>query len=218
MGAAAAAVPYIIAAVGAAVQTVNTNRTLSRQDAEAAEGIRRQSDIQKRADERVNTEVDTIAKSTSADERAQRMQDYMKTLGTARQKTESGLDNAALGDAFNAAGDKAKGELAAGGERTAGLMSGIDAAGLQRQGEAFGFGNLATDVGLIGRESAGQQFLTDLRVRSTRRNPWLDFAGSAMQGIGQGMAAKGGGGMTGAGANISNDQWLAAMRQRAGGM
>lgn len=217
MGAAVGAVPLLLTALGTAAQVYNTNRTLSAQDNEAARGIRRQSDIQRRADARVNAEVDTLAQSSNADERAQRMQDYLKTLGTARQKTEAGLDNEALGSAFNEAGDKAKGELAAEGSTRANLMSGIDAPGLQRQGEAFGFGNLATDVGLIGRESAGQQFLTDLRMRSQRRNPWLDFGGSALQGLGQGMATRGTGGMSGAGGNITNDQWLAAMRQVGGG-
>lgn len=217
MGAAVGAVPLILTALGAGAQAYNTNRTLSRQDAEAAAGIRRQGDIQRRADQRVNAEVDTLAQSTNADERAQRMQDYMKTLAATRQKTEAGLDNEAMGDAFNAAGDKAKGELAAEGQTRANLMAGIDAPGLQRQGEGIRFGNLATDVGLIGRESAGQQFLTDLRVRSQRRNPWLDFAGSAMQGLGQGMATRGAsGGVSGAGGNFTTDQWLAAMRQVGG--
>lgn len=205
-------------AAATAANQYNTNKTLNRQDAEQADGIRRQSDIQKRTDDKVNDEVDSLEKSTAADERAARMTDYMKTLGTARGKTEEGLDNVGLGDAFNAAGDKAKGDLATTGNRTAGLLSGIDAAGLQRQGEAFSFGNLATDISLLGRESAGQQFLTDLRTRSIRRNPYIDGGAAILNGIGQGMAGGGGAGTAGAGmTNLAqNPQLVAAMRGRSG--
>lgn len=195
------------------MQAYNTNRTLSKQDASAAQGIRDQSRIQQKADVKVNDEVTKLEASRSGDERAQRLTDYMKTLTTARGKTDSGLENIALGDAFNAAGGKAKGDLAATGNRTADLLAGVDAAGLQRQGEANSFGRLATDIGLVGRESQGQKFLTDLRTRSIRRNPWIDAGASALKGLSSG--GFGGGASTAAAAPMampSNDYLIAAMR------
>lgn len=194
----AQAIPLIMAVAGAAAQQYNTNKTADRQDASVAEGIRRQSGIQKKADAKVNEQVDKLAASRSDDERATRMSDYMKTLTTARKKTDTGLENAALGEAFNAAGADARASLAAQGAERANLMAGIDAAGLQRQGEATDFGRLATDLSLVGRESEGQRFLTDLRTRSIRRNPWIDAGAAALSGAASGMA----GGMGGAGVGL----------------
>lgn len=193
-----------LAAAAAGAQQYNTNKTLSRQDASAAQGIRDQSRIQKEGDKKVQEQVDKIKGSRADDERATRMADYMKTLTAARKKTDTGLENSALGEAFNAAGAAAKGDLAAKGASTAGLLAGVDAAGMQRQGEAFDFGRLATDIGLIGRESQGQQFLTDLRTRSIRRNPWIDVAAATMQGAAGGLAGGAGaaGAMPGAATNL----------------
>lgn len=203
------------------LQAYNTNRTASRQDASAAQGIRDQSRIQQKADVKVNDEVDKLASSRSGDERAQRLTDYMKTLTTARGKTNAGLENVALGDAFNAAGATAKGDLAASGNRTADLTAGVDAAGLQRQGEANSFGRLATDLGLIGRESSGQRFLTDLRTRSIRRNPWIDAGASALQGLTSaglgGGAAAAPAASLGSGAAGIGSGLMAAMRGFGGG-
>lgn len=200
------------AAAAAGVSQHNTNRTISRQDREQAAGIQRQSRIQQRADQQVNTEVDALENSTAADERSARMAEYMKTLGAARNKTEGGLENDALGDAFSASAQAAKGDLKTKGETTANLMAGVDAAGLQRQGEAFRFGNLATDIGLIGRESAGQQFLTDLRTRSIRRNPYLDATAAGLQGAAGGLAGAGTGAASSAMTQPTTQQLIAAMR------
>ena len=65
-------------------------------------------------------------------------------------------------------------------DKSAGLMSRIDAPGMQRMGEGFSRGHLGTDVGLIAREASGQAFMDDLRLRSIRRNPWIDAAAQAM--------------------------------------
>lgn len=213
-----------LAAAAAGAQQYNTKKTLDKQDASAAQGIRDQSRIQKEGDKKVQEQVDKIKASRSEDERAARMTDYMKTLTSARKKTDTGLENAALGEAFNAAGAAAKGDLAAKGASTANLLAGVDAAGMQRQGEAFDFGRLATDIGLIGRESQGQQFLTDLRTRSIRRNPWIDVAAATMQGAAGGLAGAGGAASgagaaanLGAGASGIGSGLFSAMRGFGGG-
>lgn len=183
----------LLGTLGAAgLQTYNTNKTLSKQDASAAEGIRRTSAIQQRADAAVNDQVKKLEASRSSDERAQRMDQYMKALVGARKKTTAGLENAALGEAFNKAGVAAAGDLQAQGQGRADLLAGVDAAGLQRQGEAFDFGRLATDIALFGRESEGQRFLTELRTRGIRRNPWLDAGASLLGGLSSGVAGRAG--------------------------
>ena len=50
----------------------------------------------------------------------------------------------------------------------------------------------STDLGLIGRNSAGDQFLTQLRMQNIQANPWTMAAGQVAQGVGSGMAANGG--------------------------
>lgn len=193
----AATLALLATAGGAGLNAYNTNRTLSRQDASTAQGIREQSRIQQKADAQVAEQVKKLEGSRSADERAQRMGDYMKALVTARRKTEGGLQNAALGGAFNEAGAAAARDLATQGTTRADLMAGVDAPGMQRQGEAFDFGRLATDLSLVGRESEGQRFISDLRTRSIRRNPWIDVASSVLSGLGSGMAGAGSGAAAG---------------------
>lgn len=224
-------------AASAGLQYSNTRQTAKRTDNEAAAGIRKQSGIQQRADARVNEEVDRLANSTAEDERATRTNEFMTALRNARGNSERGLEGMGLGEAFNVAAAGAKQDLRGQSARTAGQLATIDAAGLQRQGEGVAYGNLATDIGLLGRESGGQQFLTDLRTRAaSRRNPGMDAAAGFLSGVasgiptGAGAAASGAAsglasGATGIGAGLygslggglSNDQLIAAMRGNGGG-
>jgi len=74
---------------------------------------------------------------------------------------------------------------------------------MQRQGEAFGYGHLATDIGLIGRESAGQRFIDELRLNSIRRSAGMDLAaglmGAASGAVGAGASAAGAAGTAASG-------------------
>lgn len=174
-----------VAIASAAVQQYNTHEVAKQQDRSAADSIRNQSRLQRKADEKVNQEVEKLEASTASDERAKRMDDYMVQLRANQSGIESGLAGNIGGDAFRKDSAAAAGDVQAGATDLAGLMSRIDAPAMQRQGEAFGFGNLATDIGLIGRQSEGQSFLDQLRMKSIRRNPWLDAAaavGSAYAG------------------------------------
>lgn len=207
----------IASAIAAGASTYNTNRTLSRQDDEAARGILNQSRIQRETDQRVNEQVDELEGSRSADERAKRLADYMGAVQRVRRKTNAGLDDTgAYGEAFTEAATAAKGRLAAQGAQRADLMAGIDAPGLQRQGEAFDFGRLATDIGLLGRESAGADWLTRLRMQGIRRSPGIDALASFASGVASG-AAQGGGGAAANTGGYTNADWLAAMRYGMGG-
>src|SRR5690606_13823221 len=84
-------------------------------------------------------------------------------------------------------------------ERVASLMARIDAPTLQRQREGRSFGRLATDLGQIARFSAGDDFLTQLRLRGIRENPWVMAGASVASGVGSGMASSGYGTGTDAG-------------------
>ena len=179
------------AAGSAGLSMYNTSRTASQQDAEAAKGIRTQAGIQQRADQRVNQEVSNLEASTNADEKAAREADFMQQLRLAASKTNAGLDGSIGGEAFQASAAGARGDLQRQGAETAGLLAGIDAPALQRQGEGFGFGRLGTDISLIGRESSGQDWLTQLRTAAIKRNPWMDVGAALLGGAANGMAGKG---------------------------
>ena len=187
-----AAIPLIMMAVGTGVQMHNTRQTARRQDQQAAESIRGQGRLQRQADAKVNEQVAQLEASRSADERAQRLDQYYDILRSKRGNLESGLAPGIGSEAFRGDSAAAAQGVQDQAQATAGLMARMDAPQIQRQGEATGFGHLATDIGLVGRQSAGQRFIDDLRLRSIRRNPWLDA-------VGQGLASYGAGSLAGAG-------------------
>lgn len=190
----AVGVGLALAATGAYVSYDNTKKTNRRADNALADQILNQSLKQREADRKVNDQVTELESSTSADERAKRLDDYMQTLRDSRGKLESGLTPNIGSEAFrkDAAGDAADVMQYAG--DTAGLMARIDAANLQRQGEAFGYGNLATDLNLIGREAAGQNWLDELRVkRAARRNAGKDALAAFLGGAGSAIGSAGAG-------------------------
>ena len=170
--------------VGVALATLaagayQQDQVADRQDEQTALAIQRQSMLERKADAKVNQQVQQLEGSTAEDERKQALGEYMDQLRQGRGQIEAGLTPTIGGSAFreDAANDAADVQKYA--ADTAGLMARIDAAGRQRQGEAFGYGNLATDSGLIGRQSAGEDFMSRLRMNSIRRNPWIDAAVAA---------------------------------------
>jgi hypothetical protein len=166
-----AAIPYAVMLAAAGAQVYNQNQAIRRQDQQAAQGIQQQGRLQRQADERVGQEISQLEASNAEGERAQRLGDYMDTLRRNARAAEN---------------------VQGYGERAAGLLSRIDAAGMQRQREGFGYGHLASDLGQIGRASAGDQFINDLRVRSIRRNPWVDMASGVAMSAAGGMVGRGG--------------------------
>ena len=188
-------------AASAAANAVNTRNTARRQDAQAAQGIRSQADIQRRADAKVNEQVAELQGSNAEGDRKQRMADYMAQLTRNRSSIAGGLQPGIGGDAFQSDAQTALEGVDAKAMGDAGLLARMDAAGMQRQREGTAAGKLGTDISMIGRESKGQQFIDDLRLRGIRRNGNLDLASGILGAIGNGMAM-GGGGSNPAGVNF----------------
>jgi len=188
MGTEALWIPAVIAAAGAGVQYYNTERTADRQDKQLAESIRGQARRQEEADARVNEEVRKLQQSTAADERAARLDQYLGTLVRNRRDAQGGITPGIGSGQFQGDAERAAAALDSYGGDQASLAARIDAPLVQRQGEGFAYGNLATDLSRIGREVAGQEFIDRVKLNAIRRNPWLDAAGQTLQGTGQGMA------------------------------
>lgn len=201
MGTEAAWVPWVVGALSVAsagTSYYNTEKTADRQDAALADSIINQSRKQREADARVGEEVQKLEGSTAADERAERLAQYMDVVGRNRDSLQAGLVPGVGSDRFqaDAQGSAAAAESYAG--KMADLMARVDAGSLQRQREGFGYGRLATDLSRVAREASGQSFLDELRLRGIRRNPWLDAAAAGMSGAAGAM------GSGASGANAAN--------------
>lgn len=186
-------VALALAAASAGLQYSNTRSVQKQQDGQAAAAIRSQGAKQKDADARVDEEVKKMQASTADDERRQRLADYMTTIQRSKAGMTEGLAPQVGSDAFKAdAAGAAEGVQKYAGDQAA-LMARVDAPQMQRQGEGFGFGNLATDVGLIQRGSRGQAFIDELRMRAIRRNPYTDLAAGVLGGASSAAMGMGGG-------------------------
>ncbi len=170
----------------------NTRNTERKQDAALAQEIRDQARYQQQADAKVNEEVGRLQTSTADASRRKALDSYQQALIANKRKIDAGLTPAIGGQAFKADAASAAQGVDQYGQTNADLMSRTDAPDMQRQQEAFGYGNLATDLGLIDRQAKGQDFIDQLRLRSIRRNPWVD-AFSAIDQAGTRAAVSGGG-------------------------
>lgn len=190
-------IPIALMAAGTLAQQSETERVTRKQDEATAQGLLSQSRRQQDADRRVNDEITNVASSTAADERAQRLGEYMTQLQRGRRQATAGLDTPIGGATFQADAGAARTGADSAAQTSAGLMSRIDAPQLQRQGEAFGYGRLATDIDMASRESRGQQFIDQLRLRGIRRRPEVDLLAGLATSAGGAMAGGGGGMMMG---------------------
>lgn len=183
-----------LAAASAGTQYYNTQQTAKRTDRALATSIRNQGEKERQATGRVNEEVEKLKGSTADASRRKSLDSYMETLLRNRGKSDNGLIGQPGGEAFQQAAARASEGVQDYGTTTADLMSRIDAPTMQRQQEAFGYGNLATDLGLIGREAKGMAFLDDLRYRkASQRNAGLDALSALLSGAAGGVAGMGGG-------------------------
>lgn len=186
-------IPIAIALAGTAAQQAETQRVERKQDEATAQGLLNQSRRQQDADRRVNDEIAQLETSTAADDRAQRLGQYMQQLQRGQRQALSGLNSPVGGATFQADAGAARTGADNAAATTAGLMSRIDAPQLQRQEEAFGYGRLATDLGMEARASRGQQFIDQLRLRQIRRRPEVGLLAGLATSVGGAMAGGGGG-------------------------
>ncbi|KZC17014.1 hypothetical protein RHOFW510R12_01530 [Rhodanobacter sp. FW510-R12] len=198
------AIGLALAAAAAGGQYYNTTKTAERQDNQAALGIRNQSRIQKEADAKVNDAVARLADSNAASAKQSRLDDYMNVLRRNRSTVENGLTPNIGSDTFKTDAATAANDASSYADKTAGLMARMDAPGIQRQQEGFDYGNLATDIGLIGRESQGQNFLDQLKLGRIRRNAKIDLASGLMSAAAGGVASGGTSAASGAGNAYGN--------------
>ncbi len=191
-----------IAAAAAGASAYNTRQTANRQDRTLAEGIRGQSRKQEQIDQRTAAEVAQLEQSRSADEAAKARTGYDQQLQRNAAAIMGGLTPGIGSETFKADAAQGAKDVSGYAGRTADLMARMDAPGMQRQGEAFGMGRLATDNALVAREAQGDDFLNRLRVQGIRRNPWIDAAAQVGMAYAGGMAG-GAGSAAGTGSSLN---------------
>lgn len=190
----AAAIPLVIAGVSAGANYYNTKQTAKRQDNELARQIMAQGERQKVADKLVNDQVLRQSQSNPAEAQRKSLDEYLTQLQRTQGNATSGLRQAgAVSDRFGEDASAAGGDIAASGQQTAGILSRIDAPKMQRQEEGIQFGRLATDLDRVKAQSASDAYLGDLRLRSIKRNPWLDALAGVAGGFARGYTPSGGG-------------------------
>lgn len=189
--------PLVAAAIGAGTTVYNTKQTEKRQDNALAGQLRSQSEKQRRADQKTSELIAKEAQSTDADERKSSLANFTDAIqahkASAAKSTQSQGD---VSEAFKAAGSNAALGMTDYAGKIAGLLSSIDAPTQQRQNDAFVRGRYATNIDNIRRFSSGDDFLSQMRLRGIRRNPWLDAAGQVAGAYGANYTGGGNGATT----------------------
>lgn len=185
-----AEVGLILAGAGTAAGAYNQDRALRKQDRAAAEGLRRQAEMQRQASGRAMQHIGEFAQSSPAAEQRQSADAYMNAIRAARPSTEGSLQAGPGAAPARFAEDVSAGRdlLATEGAGRASRMATIDAPMLQRLREGQQFNTAATDIGELERRSQAEDFLTRLRVSGIRPNPWVGAASSIARGVGGAMA------------------------------
>lgn len=182
-----------IALVGAATQQYNQHKTEKKRDRRLAGQIRQQAEYQDQADAQVAQLLSERQASTSEPERQNTSQQYLDQVRAAQGAANRGLNQGgAVSDAYRASANAAALGISDYGNTAANLMARIDAPQQQRTRERLESGNLASQLGLIGRRASSADFLGQLQLQSIRDNPWLTAAAGVAQGVSSGLSSRGG--------------------------
>lgn len=189
----AAWVPAAISAAGAGASALAQNQALKRQDRETARGIAARSLIQKQAGDRVQQQIGDIAKSNPDLERKAAQDDFMAALRKAKMadgSTDIGAPGA-VSSRFGADASAARTGAAIEGQKLSSDLARIDAPTFQRQREATGLANTGIDIGMLGSNAEGLDFLTQMRAaRAGRVDPLLSGVGQGLAAFGQAYAGR----------------------------
>jgi hypothetical protein len=182
------ALPLILSAAGAGMQQVGANQAHRDQLRTAGDNQRRQEAINRRAGERVNQQIQTVAEASPDAERTAATNDFMAALRKAKAADGGDSFGEMPGGSDRFAADVGQARTAAGaeGRQLAGNLAAIDAPQYARVNEARGLTDAAVDLDLLGGESRGQDFLSQLRLARAAG------AGNGLESIGGGLSAFGG--------------------------
>lgn len=205
MGTEAIWIPLAMSALAGGASYYNTRQTEKKQDNALAGQLRTQAAHQHDADARTAQLVQQQQQSTPDAAKASTLAQFQQQLLANKGNSTRTLEApGAVSAAYQKSGSDAALGMGQYGNAFADLVANIDAPGQQRAGEQRNMNRYASDLDLIKRNSGGDDFLAQLKMRNIKRNPWIDAASS----VAQGYAGSYGGGASpigGAGAPAAAD-------------
>ena len=171
-------ISLILTAAGAGTQAVNNNIAMRRQDREAARGIRKQGELQREANNRVNQQIDELAASDGSTERADALAGFQNAIRETADSAHGSLPGDALllgaNPRFAEKVSQGQTQIRQGADESADRLAIIDAAVAQRMNEGSRMGRTATDLSETKRRSAAEDFINQLRINERRPNEWVE--------------------------------------------
>lgn len=178
-----------LSAAGSGAGMVASNNQLQKQDQIAAQGIARQSAINKQA----SGQVSDLTKKVAADDPTAIANNLKAQYAAALQNNSTDTEPGVSGGSkrYSEATQKANANVGAYGGQQAGLDAQVNAPTLQRLGDQEQIGATAGNLGLLQNQSNNQEALTQTEVKSVAANPWLSAIGGVLKGAGAGVGAYG---------------------------
>lgn len=194
-----------VAIVAATASYENNRQVAHRQDSELARQLRQQYGLQQQENQQTQQLIQKTAQSSPDKARGLLLDQFMEKL-----RAENGNAVRPLAQVGNVSGayTKAANDAALGvsdyGRTNAGLLSAIDAPSLQRQGEAANLSRFGSALNEVKRQSAADQFLSQMRLQGIRPNPWLTAVADGARAYSMARAGGGGGATTGGSGNVAD--------------
>ena len=193
MGTEALWVPLVLSAAGAGLSEYNQRKTAKKQDADIAAGIRKNAETQQKANAKVNENLNFIEESKAKPFKDTLQGQFLQRINQEKRAGLAGFDQVGnVSDAYKSGVSSAKTGAIDYGRLVSDLLSGVDAAGNQRQAEVARSGDLSMDLSKFGRDISQDEYLARLRAARHRDNPWLSIASSALKGAGSSYGGEGG--------------------------
>lgn len=186
------ALPLLLSAGGTALQQASANQERRDRERIAAEGVRRNSQLNQEASQRVSQEIQQVAAANPESERMKANNDFMDALRKSKT-ADGGMDfGAPAGASDRFAADVGQARVGAGaeGRALAGNLAAIDAPQYARVNQNRGIADTATDLSLIEGRGKGQDFLAQLAMARANGSPGLETLGSGLSAFGNGMAQR----------------------------
>lgn len=204
-----------LSALAAGAQAYNQHQVAKKQDNELAAQLRSQADKQHAADQKTAELINAQAKSTDTDEKASAFSKFTQQMQANKAQAVNPLNViGAVSDAYKKSGSDAALGIANSGSALANLTASIDAPRQQRANDARLVDRYDTDINQIRRFSMGDDFLSNMRLRGIKPNPWISAVGTIAGGAGGSMMSGGSGGgdysgwdMNSSPASTSSGQW-----------
>lgn len=186
------AAPIIMSIASAAMQQHNQQQVAKKQDNVLAQQLQRNALRQQEADQAVSNTLIERGTQGAEEERANIGAQYLDQVRAAQANAQRGLGQVgAVSSAYQQDANNAALGIGDYGSQMSDLMARIDAPMAQRQREGVRDARLTSDLGQIAQRGRGDDYLTQLRLRNVRGNPWLELGAAGLGAAAGAMSSSG---------------------------